>query len=234
MDFILIRHAQPQWVVDGTARNDPDLTDLGRRQADAVGKAVAHVDFDQLWVSPAARSQQTAAAIVAHHDTGPDATTVRTCDWALEIQFPPGWDEAPAEQVEAWLRTSRHQDRDQWWEASAPHGGESFRDFHERVTTGLDAELATLGIDRMPGESDLYDMDADDRSRIGLITHAGTNSVVLTHLLGLDTTPWEWERFSSAHASISLLRHRPIANAAIFGLWSFSETSHLTDVGITR
>lgn len=225
----MIRHAQPEWVVDGKARNDPDLTDLGYQQADAAGRALAGVKFDQLWVSPARRSQQTAEAITAHHDT-----TVRTCDWALEIQFPPGWDEAPAEQVQAWLRTSRHQDRATWWDASAPLGGESFRDFHNRVTTGLDDELAQLGMMRMPGESDMYDMEFDDRHRVGLITHAGTNSVVLTHLLGLEPQPWEWVRFSSAHASISLLRHRPIANAVIFGLQSFSETAHLSDVGITR
>ena len=225
----MIRHAQPQWVVDGLARNDPDLSPLGRSQADAVGRAVAALELDQIWVSPAARSQQTAAAIVAHHDA-----PVRTCEWALEIQFPPGWDEAPAEQVEAWLRTSRHQDRDRWWEASAPHGGESFHDFHARVTTGLDGELANLGILRIEGEDDLYDLDVTDRRRIALITHAGTNSVILSHLLGLPPQPWEWERFSSAHASVSRLWHRPIANASIFGLRSFSETDHLTEVGITR
>lgn len=227
----MVRHAQPRWVVDDKARNDPDLTTLGHAQADAVGRTLAETTFDELWVSPALRSQQTAEAILTHHV---DDLEARTCDWALEIQFPPGWDEAPAEQVEAWLRTSRHQDRAEWWDASEPHGGESFRDFHERVTTGLDEELARLDVVRLPDESDLYDMDADDRQRIGLITHAGTNSVVLAHLLGLDPQPWEWERFSSAHASISLLRHRPIANAAIFGLRSFSETSHLADIGITR
>ncbi len=229
MELVMIRHAQPQWVVDGHARNDPDLSALGRKQADAVGAAAAALELDQIWVSPARRSQQTAEAIVAHHDA-----PVRTCDWALEIQFPPGWDDAPAEQVEAWLRTSRHQDRDQWWEASAPHGGESFRDFHTRVTTGLDQELSELGIIPIEGEDDLYDMDVTDKRRIALITHAGTNSVVLTHLLGLPPQPWEWERFSSAHASISRLRHRPIANASIFGLRSFSETDHMSDVGITR
>lgn len=225
----MIRHAQPQWVVDGMARNDPDLSPLGRRQADAVGRAAAALELDQIWVSPARRSQQTAEAIVAHHDA-----PVRTCEWALEIQFPPGWDDAPAEQVEAWLRTSRHQDRDRWWEASAPHGGESFRDFHARVTAGLDGEFAGLEIFPIEGEDDLYDLDVTDRRRIALITHAGTNSVILSHLLGLPPQPWEWERFSSAHASISRLWHRPIANASIFGLRSFSETDHLTDVGITR
>lgn len=225
----MIRHAQPQWIVDGLAHNDPDLTDLGRRQADAVGRAAAKLDLDQIWVSPARRSQQTAAAIVDHHDV-----PVRTCDWALEIQFPPGWDHAPAEQVGAWLRTSQHQDRDAWWEASSPHGGESFRDFHARVTTGLDRELGKLGIDAIADEDDLYDMDVEDRRRIALVTHAGTNSVILSHLLGLPPQPWEWERFSSAHASISRVWHRPIANASIFGLRSFSETNHMTDIGITR
>jgi broad specificity phosphatase PhoE len=42
--------------------------------------------------------------------------------------------------------------------------------------------------------------------RLLLVAHAGTNSVVLGHLLGLSPEPWEWERFASAHASITVLR----------------------------
>ena len=60
-----------------------------------------------------------------------------------------------------------------------------------------------------------------------LIAHAGTNSVVVGHLLGLEPEPWEWERFASDHASVTRLRSTPIAGAHIFSLQGFSDVGHL-------
>lgn len=227
MELLLVRHAQPAWVVDGIGYNDPHLSELGTAQAEAAGKALAGVAFDQIWVSPAMRSQETAAAVTGHHDT-----SVLTKDWALEIQLPPEWNEVPVETISQWFRASRSHDRDQWWEASGPHGGETFRAFHHRITSGLEHELATLGVTRVDGEPDLWRVPDDDDRRIGLVTHAGTNSVVLGHLLGVAPQPWEWERFSSAHASVSIVANRPIASADIFSLRSFSETNHLRTAGL--
>ncbi len=231
MELLLIRHAQPAWVVDGIGYNDPDLSELGRAQAVAVGAALAEVAVDEFWVSPAARSQQTAAAITAHHDA-----PVTTLDWALEIQLPDDWNEVPVETIRTWFQESRSHDREQWWQASGPHGGETFRHFHQRVASGLEAELAGRDITRVPDTPDLWRVPDDDTRRVALVTHAGTNSVVLGTLLGVAPQPWEWERFSSAHASVTILRNRAIASADIFGLRSFSETAHLAaaDLEVTR
>lgn len=228
MELVLVRHAQPAWVVDGMGYNDPELSGLGRDQAAAVGQALASTNFDEIWVSPARRSQQTAAPIIDRHPN----TTATTQAWALEIQFPDQWNEVPVETIREWFRESRSHDREQWWEASGPHGGETFRAFHERVTSGLEGALAARDITRVPDESDLWRIPDDDDRRILLVTHAGTNSVVLGHLLGLSPQPWEWERFSSAHASVAILRNRPIASADIFSLRSFSETPHLAADGL--
>lgn len=232
MELLLVRHAQPAWVVDGIGYNDPHLSELGQRQATAVGDALAGIELDEVWISPANRSQETAAPIVEHH---PDAD-VATQDWALEIQLPDQWNEVPVETITDWFEESRSHDREQWWEASGPHGGETFRAFHHRVTYGLEGALADRGTTRVPDTDDLWRVPDDDRRRILLVTHAGTNSVVLGHLLGVSPQPWEWERFSSAHASVSFLRNRPIASADIFSLRSFSETAHLAaaDLDVTR
>ncbi len=227
MELLLVRHAQPAWVVDGIGYNDPHLSDLGRSQAEAVGTALADVHLDEIWISPATRSQETAAAIVEHH-----RTEVSTQDWALEIQLPDEWNEVPVEAISEWFRESRSHDRDQWWEASGPHGGETFRAFHQRITYGLEEALSSRGTTRVANEDDLWRVPDDDTRRIALVTHAGTNSVVLGHLLGVSPQPWEWERFSSAHASVSILRNRPIASADIFSLRSFSETAHIAAAGL--
>jgi broad specificity phosphatase PhoE len=60
-----------------------------------------------------------------------------------------------------------------------------------------------------------------------LVAHAGTNSVVLGRLLGLEPEPWEWERFASDHTSLTVLRSVPIGGGHIFSLQRFSDVSHL-------
>ena len=50
-----------------------------------------------------------------------------------------------------------------------------------------------------------------------IVAHAGTNAVVLGHLLGLDPVPWEWERFRQPHTGVSRLKMMPISTG-----WSHS------------
>lgn len=109
-------------------------------------------------------------------------------------------------------------------------GGESFHDFHARVSIGLFAELAESGIER--DDAGLWRMGGNV-SRVLMVAHAGTNSVVLGQLLGLDPEPWEWERFSSDHASVTVLRAIPIATGHIFSLQRFSDVAHLPEHLVT-
>jgi probable phosphoglycerate mutase len=92
------------------------------------------------------------------------------------------------------------------------------------VTTGLVAELAEIGVEQ--DDDGLWHVP-DGSPRLLLIAHAGTNSVVLSRLLGLTPEPWEWERFASNHASLTVLRAVPIAGRHIFSLQLFSDVSHL-------
>ncbi|MEM9654024.1 MAG: histidine phosphatase family protein [Actinomycetota bacterium] len=63
MDLVLIRHARPERIEGASGPADPDLTDLGHRQADAMAKWIADEHFDALYVSPMARARQTAAPL---------------------------------------------------------------------------------------------------------------------------------------------------------------------------
>ena len=60
-----------------------------------------------------------------------------------------------------------------------------------------------------------------------LIAHAGTNSIVICHLLGLPPTPWEWDRMVLRHASISRLEAIPVGDGYIFSLTALSDVEHL-------
>jgi broad specificity phosphatase PhoE len=217
MELVLVRHAQPAWARDRVAQVDPELTELGVRQAKAAAGRLRDEHFDHVLVSTARRSQQTAEPLLAGRGT-PSTSRV----WLHEIHLPQAWADTPAEEVGQVLLQARHRPREEWWDGLP--GGESFRDFHQRVTTGLREELAVFGATQ--GDDGLWSIPDED-VRLLIVAHAGTNSVVLGALLGLDPEPWEWERFASDHASITVLRTTAIAGGHIFGLQCFSDVEHL-------
>jgi broad specificity phosphatase PhoE len=220
MELVLVRHGQPAWTRDRSAQVDPELTDLGHRQALLTAERLEAMRFDRLLVSTATRAQQTAVPIRARLD----GVAAEDREWLHEIRSPGAWQGTPVEEIGRVLREARVRPRADWWDGLP--GGESFRDFHARVTSGLEAELAALGIDHDPS-SGLWRVPEEDRRRLLLVAHAGTNSVVLGRLLGLEPEPWEWERFASDHTSLTVLRSVPIGGGHIFSLQRFSDVSHL-------
>jgi broad specificity phosphatase PhoE len=218
MELVLVRHAQPEWTRDRTAQVDPGLTDVGEQQAGLVADRLEHETFDRILVSTATRARRTAAPLL------PRVASTRTDErpWLHEIHMPAAWEGTPSEEVGRVLAQARDRSREAWWDGLP--GGESFRDFHARVTQGLVEELGKLGVER--DAAGLWHVPAN-APRLLLVAHAGTNSVVLGHLLGLDPEPWEWERFASDHASLTVLRSTPIAKGHIFSLQRFSDVAHL-------
>ena len=224
MDIFLLRHAQPQWDTDDISVVDPGLTSLGSEQAVLLAERMLHERVNLLLVSTARRAQETAAPVRARQSGVPTEDRA----WLHEINMPAHWDGTPADEVNRALSEARQRPRDLWWEGMP--GGESFRDFHARVTIGLRTELEGLGIVRR--EDGLWTVPGDV-PEITMVAHAGTNSVVLGHLLGLDPEPWEWERFASDHASVTRLRSTRIAGGHIFSLQGFSDVAHLPPQMVT-
>ncbi|MCU1499697.1 MAG: Alpha-ribazole-5-phosphate phosphatase [Acidimicrobiales bacterium] len=231
MELILVRHAQPAWASpEGLGRNDPGLTELGRAQAKRVADRLADTedlpgrgDVDRLLASPAVRAQETAQPIGAALDL-----PLETLDWLWELRNPPAWEGAPIEEIERTFATLAGRSRDEWWEGH--EGGESLRDFHQRVTTGLRGLLAELGITPTtdPGLWDVavpHLVPAVDR--VVAVAHGGTNSAIIAHLLGAAPEPWEWDRFSMGHASVAVLATTPMAGAFIWSLRSLGDANHL-------
>lgn len=233
MELILVRHGQPAWTTpDGKGRNDPGLTELGHAQAKEAAARLADTedlpgrgDVDRLYASPAVRAQETAAPIAEALQL-----PVETHDWLWELRNPEAWEGAPIEEIEQAFVDLIGSTREQWWEGH--EGGESLRDFHQRVTTGLRGLLADLGI-TPADEPGLWDVDpsgtAGDGSvdRIVAVAHGGTNSTIIAHLLGAAPEPWEWDRFSMGHASVALLALTPMAGHHIWSLRALGDANHL-------
>jgi probable phosphoglycerate mutase len=228
MDVFFIRHGEPAWIIDGRNHADPHLTDAGHRQAELTAQRLAAFDppLTELLVSPAIRSQETAAPIAAA--TG---ITPRTIDGLLEIQMP-NWDGRPGEEVERNFREARQRSPEAWWDGLA--GGESFHRFHDRVATTMASELERRGVRRDDaGRMHLWHV-ADAGPRIAIVAHAGTNSVALGWLLDVAPAPWEWERFVLGHCSLARIKSVGIAGAHAFSLRSFNDQEHLPETLRTR
>ncbi|HVL05088.1 MAG TPA: histidine phosphatase family protein [Acidimicrobiales bacterium] len=130
--LLIVRHGQTQANADGLilGRADPPLTDLGRRQAAALARALPAPA--RVVSSPLRRAQETASAF-----GGP----VETDDRWIELDYGQ-MDGTPAASIgdDLWAR----------WRADpdfAPPGGESLRALGTRVRAGCD-ELAGEAAER--------------------------------------------------------------------------------------
>jgi broad specificity phosphatase PhoE len=220
MDIVFIRHGQPAWAVDGLSQTDPYLTDLGHEQALLAAKRIANDrrTANELIASPALRAQQTAAPIA--EATG---LAVDTVDDLVEVKMP-DWEGVTEQKVIEIFKSSKDRPPEDWWEGLP--GGESFRAFHDRVTTAFDELLAERGMVRDPRDPQLWDVRSEP-GRIVIVAHGGTNSVCLTHLLGIPPAPWEWERLVLWHASIARVKLIPLAGAHVPSLRSFNDQEHI-------
>ncbi len=228
MDITFVRHGQPRWTVDGIAQSDPPLTELGARQARLVAERLAEEAGDaDLVVSPAVRALETAAPVAAALGVEPEIVADLT-----EIRLPDVSGQ-PEEVVLDFFRGLYRREPADWWDG-AP-GGESFGDFHRRVAAGLTGVLAARGV--LPIDDDpaqhLWDI-AEPTRTVVVVAHAGVNAVALGLLLGLDPTPWEWERFVLRHASIARLKTMRIGSAHVFSMHSFNDVEHLRPDQRTR
>lgn len=210
---------------DGLNVVDPPLTDLGHRQASLMAARVAEEEPDEILVSPLQRARSTAAPLYERLDRAEEV------DGWLEELRDPGWHGTPAERAERAYREIRERPVDQRWEGL--EGGEAIRDFVTRIRGGATEFLAARGVERKDHDLPIWSIDEPGR-RIVLVAHAGTNSVTIGLLLGLDPTPWEWERFVLGHASISRLEALPVHDGYTFSLTSLSSLEHIPPGDRTR
>lgn len=225
MEIVLIRHGEPEWVREGLTVVDPPLTDLGHRQATRLAEALGREHFDEILVSPLVRARQTAAPLLEALGR-PEAID----PWLEEIRDPV-WHGTPAEKAaEAYAELRGRKAEDRWHGLS---GGESMRDFVGRIRAGATQFLAERGVVRTEMDLPVWQI-AEPGARIALIAHAGTNSVTIGHLLGLDPTPWEWDRFVIGHTSISRVEAMELEDGYSFGLSKLSDVEHLAADQRTR
>lgn len=154
--FIVVRHGQTVWNTQTRiqGQTDSDLTAEGLAQANAIGRRLAREKFDAIVASDLGRAMRTARAIASHCglEVAPEARL-------RERSFGEGEGLTYAEVDARWPGVfSRAANTDP--DATIP-GGETRRQFHERIHAGFLA-LARLHAGR----------------RVVAVTHGGVLAVL--------------------------------------------------------
>ncbi len=221
IEIVLVRHGEPRWEPGGRAVDEPRLTGLGHQQARRVAKALGGESFDAVYTSPLRRAAETAEPVIEALAAEPIVQP-----WLAELRLP-ALAGLTSKQVEDFFSRARARDLEKHWDGLP--GGESFRHFYERVSSGIEGLLLgehRLGLHQNSGHR-IWNVGEDSRQRLLIVAHAGTNAVILSHLLGIEPVPWAYTRFESAWAGISRLHTRPLASGAIWKLEVFGDTAHL-------
>lgn len=221
MELTFVRHAQPSWVIDGKSVLDPQLTDLGQRQASQLAlQARAWPTPTRILVSSAQRARQTARPLCEALGVEPEILP-----WLQEIRFPESMDGADAAQVGQILRNAPSRTVKDWYDGIP--GGECYDAFHARVCGNLDALLESFGL-RPHAELPMYEGPEQREVRLWFVAHGGTNAVAAGHLLRVEPVPWAWERFVTHHTGVTRIRGRTLLGGQLFGLVSHSDVGHLS------
>lgn len=223
--IVLLRHGEPDWTPrDGKNVNDPGLTPFGVAQAEAAAEAIERERIDAIYVSPYRRSQETAQPLIER--TGIVPVTI---DALAEIGVAfAGLTQEEVDRV--FVEASRRPLHEHWqgWPR-----GESFRDFHRRVTGGIAEVLGRHRIEAERKEDFTVWHVPPGALSIVIVAHGGTNAVLLTHLLDMRPVPWEWLRFESELAAYSVVHARPLGDrGCVWSLQNFNELDHLRAAGL--
>jgi broad specificity phosphatase PhoE len=133
----LVRHGEvenPKGVIYGRLPGY-NLSERGKRQAQAAADRLADRDIGAIWASPLERAQETAEAIAARHEV-----EITTDERLIESDTTL---EGVGKSVVAFLRSPKH-----WWALRnpwRPSWGETFVEIKLRMMAAVDDAVASSG-----------------------------------------------------------------------------------------
>ena len=179
MDLVLVRHAQPVRIEQGSVAGpaDPGLSPDGRVQAERLAAWLAVEPVDAVLTSPLRRARETAAPLAAR--LGVDTEVV---DGVAEYDAAAGEyipiEELRAAKDERWFATIEGR-----W---ADVGGVDPHEFQQRVVPAVE-EL----VERFAGQ------------RVVVVTHGGVLNVYLAHVVGTARLLWFHPEYTSINRVVA-------------------------------
>ena len=224
MLLFYVRHGDPIY-------NPDQLTPLGHRQAEAIGRRLARYGVDKIYSSTSIRAQETAQPLCeilrmektllewCHESRAYEDIWVEGEDrrpWAIESE--------PIRRV--FVSEEMRRLGNEWYEHPilAPYR-DRMKAGKERVDRGVDTLLRELGFehDRASG---IYKVNNPQHERVALFAHAGFGRAFLSSVLD-----WPYPDFAAhvdmAHTGLSVVEFRPEGDWCIPRMLTYSNDAHL-------
>lgn len=172
MKIIFVRHGHPDYERDC-------LTEKGHLQAKAAAERLKDEKVDKIFSSTCGRAYETACHIAARHNM--DITQLdfmREMDWGVRgtDDFIHPWDCA-----DEWIANGKNiMNCD--WRSTPEYKDTTFLKNYDKVITGFDDWIGSLGLCR---EGDYYRVTKENDDTIMLVSHGGSSSAVLSHILNI-------------------------------------------------
>ena len=194
MELYLIRHAEIagdphrhyQPPVEGC------LSDLGCRQAAALGAALLGVEFSAVYASPLGRAIQT-----AHTIADPRGMRIGVLPWLIEWRPATVTEGRDETQYEELLRKAADVRPELSWKTDA---GEGALEMAHRVIPGF---LKLMTDHRVhAGHGGYLCDDAQDAQRLAHVGHGGSLGVLASFLLGVPIRPYSPVAFAQTGVAV--------------------------------
>lgn len=221
---ILVRHGATAWNETGRYQGHTDvaLSDLGRRQAECLGRRLAREPIDLAYSSDLSRARETAE--IALRDR---SIPLKVQSTLREARFG-AWEGLRYDEVGAryprewaiWVENPAH--------VRPPGGGESLADLRERIVSSYreivappSSQAQTDGPRDWFGYRAAGSSTANSGPTVLMVTHGGPVRALLTHVFDMPVELY-W-RFGVRPSSVTVLEVYPEgAVAEVIG-----DTSHL-------
>jgi probable phosphoglycerate mutase len=221
MILYIIRHDEPSDETDS-------LTELGKKQANALAERLAVQGFDEIYSSPLGRAIQTAQPTceklglphkveewmsedLTYSDLSADFENGRR-DWSF-----------------ACPRTKLLEHHGEWFDNPVFATCRTAQKGYARIANSSDEFLARLGYE---GEGKVYKIVAPNNKRIAAFCHHGLGTSWLSHLPGIPPNVF-WSSFNIAHSSVSILDFGDeISGYSASQCIALSDVSHIYKAGL--
>ena len=177
MRIIFVRHAQPNYQLDC-------LTPIGHRQAQAAAERLKEEPIKTIYASTSGRAIETAEYIARQkglpiHDK---LEFMRELSWGGSGELPIAHKGQPWITADHMVRSGQSVADPQWQEKEPFCENTKLLAKVQPVSTAFDRLLLEYGLER---EGNYYRLHRCDDSTIAMVSHAGSSSMVLSHLFNL-------------------------------------------------
>ena len=228
MILYYVRHGDPIYRPN-------QLTPLGQRQAEAVGRRLATHGIDKIYSSPSNRALQTAQPLceltkqeavvldwadedLAHKDLAmPEASGRR--NWCFRH-----------EKYSPLLARSDVRILGRDWYTHPVFADTPFGDGIQRIQREVDALVAQLGY-RHDLENNCYYAEPGNEERVALFAHEGAGAAILSCMLDIPY-PIFSTHFDMTHSSFTVIDFSEKNGIVIPKILSYSNDSHLYHAGL--